>query len=88
MLAEVVGDPGGSPFTCSLIRTGMQVLKGAGAELTLVTLAITPVTPGATAVTRPLLSTVATGASTVDQVKEPIWLVISAAFGAHGPDDA
>ena len=67
----------------------MQVLKGTGAEVTLETLAKTPVAPGATAVAKPVFgSTVATGVSTVNQEKVPIWLVISAALGAQGPEEA
>src|SRR5215469_4734541 len=90
MLAEVVGEPAGSPCKCSRITTGMQVLIGelVGLELTLEILAKTPATPGFPAVAKPLMSTVATVESVLAQVTGPAVVVMSAAFGAHGPEEA
>jgi len=88
MFADVVGDPAGSPFTCSRILTGMQVLKGVAEEVAPEALAMMPFWPGVPAVTSPFVSTVETPGSVVLQTNEPIPLVISAALGAQGPDDA
>src|SRR5579864_5274788 len=90
MLSEVVGEPAGSPCKCNRITTGMQVLKGilAGLELTLDTEAKMPVRPGVAAVARPFTSTLATDALVLAQVTGPATLVISLAFGAHGPDES
>src|SRR5215471_21032089 len=88
MFADVVGDPAGSPFTCSRIRTGMQVLKGVAEDVAPEAVATMPAWPGVPAVTSPFVSTVAIPGSVVLQVNEPIPLVISAALGAQGPDDA
>src|SRR5579864_2075435 len=90
MLADVVGEPAGSPCKCSLMATGMQVLNWelVGLELTLEMLAKMPAKPGFTAVARPFTSMLATVLSVLDQVTGPAELVISAAFGAHGPEAA
>src|SRR5579872_985995 len=85
ILADVVRAPGRSPGRCSRISMGIHVLKLAGAELALATLAKMPVAPGLVPVTRPFGSTVATVPSTVPQVNGPMRLVISRALGAHGP---
>src|SRR5262249_3783227 len=86
--ADVVGEPAGSPLRCSVICTGMQLRKLAAGELTLPSLAMTPISPGALAVTRPLASTVPTVPLLDVHVKVPTWLVMSLALGAHGPEES
>src|SRR5579864_5056547 len=77
MVTASVGTPAGSPFTCSSMWTGMQVLKKTAGAVVEPTLATTPVIPGARAVANPFASTEATLAADASQVKLPIWLVIS-----------
>ena len=55
----------------------MQLLKKTAGEVVEPTLATTPVMPGVWAVANPLASTVATEGDEADQLKLPIWLVIS-----------
>src|SRR5579864_2851933 len=77
MVTASVGTPAGSPFTCSSMWTGMQVLKKTAGDVVAPTLATTPVIPGTRAVASPFASTEATLAADATQVKLPIWLVIS-----------
>src|SRR5512140_514645 len=77
MTADSVGTPAGSPLICRTISTGMQLFKKAAGEVVAPTLAITPVIPGVCAVANPLASMLATDGDEADQVKLPIWLVIS-----------
>src|SRR5437899_8193608 len=83
-VADVVGDPGVSPLTCRRILTGMQLRKFVAGEATFPTLAMTPMAPGATEVTRPLVSIVPTALLVVCQKKVPTRLVISFAPGPQG----
>jgi len=55
----------------------MQLLKKTAGDVVEPTLATTPVIPGVRAVANPFASTVATVAAEADQLKLPIWLVIS-----------
>jgi hypothetical protein len=55
----------------------MHVLKNTAGEVVEPTLATTPVIPGVRAVANPFASTEATVAADADQLKLPIWLVIS-----------
>jgi hypothetical protein len=55
----------------------MQVLKKTAGEVVAPTLATTPVIPGTRADANPFGSTEATAAADDDQLKLPIWLVIS-----------
>src|SRR5438270_13865267 len=75
--ADSVGTPAGSPLICSTICTGMQLLRKTAGEVVEPTLATTPVMPGARAVANPLASTLATEGAEADQLKLPIWLLMS-----------
>jgi hypothetical protein len=65
--------------------TGKQLLKFVAGEVTVPTLAITPVNPGAFDVATPLASTVATAELFSVQLIAPTVLVISLELGAQGP---
>src|SRR6476661_5424707 len=80
MTADSVGTPAGSPLICRIISTGMQLFKKTAGDVVEPTLAITPVIPGVRAVANPLASTLATEGDEADQLKLPIWLVISVAL--------
>ena len=55
----------------------MQLLKKTAGDVVEPTLATTPVMPGMRAVAKPLASTLATAGAEADQLKLPIWSVIS-----------
>jgi len=55
----------------------MQLFRKTAGEVVAPTLATTPVIPGVRAVANPLASTLATEGAEADQLKLPIWLVIS-----------
>src|SRR5215470_18568628 len=65
--------------------TGRQLLKFVAGEVTVPTLAMMPVSPGAFAVATPLASTVATLGLEGDHPIAPTELVISLALGEQGP---
>src|SRR5215472_11821283 len=82
---DSVGDPAASPLRWSTMLTGRQLLKFVAGEVTVPTLAMIPVNPGAFAVASPLASTEATAALFCVQPIAPTELVMSLELGAQKP---